>query len=310
MSSICGDQRSDTTAYEPGSGSTIMGYSVCSPENLQPNNDVYFHVRSLEQIIGYASSTGDGCAQKSNTNNNAPTVTTGASFTIPKGTPFMLTATANDPDGDPITYAWEEYDKGAAVLAGQPLSDDGSRPIFRSFAPVTSPSRTFPSMQYVLNNAGNPPATYQPVATPNPDGSIPVYTGTFITGEAMTNTTRTLNFQVTVRDNRATGGGVNTAATQVNVRAEAGPFVVTAPTAGSSFQPGSTQNVMWNVANTSAAPVNAANVKSRCFHRSGRHTAPVANGSAPVFARMIIARILDFSRSFSEVACYMTNLTA
>lgn len=39
-----------------------------------------------------------------------------------------------------------------------------------------------------------------------------------------------------------------------------------------------------------------------------QHQSPM--GAPQCFARMIIARILDFSRSFSEVACYMTNLTA
>jgi hypothetical protein len=48
-------------------------------------------------------------------------------------------------------------------------------------------------------------------------------------GEVLPNATRALNFRVTVRDNRAGGGGTNDASTLLTVNNTAGPFVVTAP---------------------------------------------------------------------------------
>ena len=51
----CGGQRSSITAYEPGTGSTIMGYRLnCSPEDLS-STDHYFHIASLEQITAYTT---------------------------------------------------------------------------------------------------------------------------------------------------------------------------------------------------------------------------------------------------------------
>ena len=92
-------------------------------------------------------------------------------FTIPKQTPFSLTATATDREGDAITYDWEEYDLGASAGSMVPNSDaDGqARPIFRVYSPVVGGTRTFPSLQYILNNANVPPAT----------------TGSFLTGELL-----------------------------------------------------------------------------------------------------------------------------
>src|SRR5207237_639341 len=98
---------------------------------------------------------------------------------------------------------------------------------------------------YILNNANVPPAT----------------TGGFMTGELLPAVTRTMNFQVIARDNRANGGGINTATSVVNIDGNSGPFAVTSPNTNVNYAVNSTQTVTWNVANTANAPVSAANVK-------------------------------------------------
>ena len=107
-----------------------MGYRfACAPEDLM-SSDTYFHTASMEQIVTYTTvGLGSTCPVTTPTGNNIPTVDAGPTFTIPQSTPFMLTATGNDPDGDSLTYTWEEFDLGTP---GPPNTDDGSRPIFRS----------------------------------------------------------------------------------------------------------------------------------------------------------------------------------
>lgn len=240
----CGPSRFAQVAYEPGSGSTIMAYrggvlpngvyfNLCGDEEVV-STDTYFHTASIEQIVNYTSfGSGGSCPTFTNTGNNPPTVNAGADYTIPANTPFALTATGSDPDADALTYCWEEFDLGAA---GPPNTDNGNRPIFRSFAPVTSPVRTFPQLSDILS-------------------------GTATFGESLPVTTRSMNFRVTVRDNHSGGGGMNTSGMHVNVSADSGPFVVTQPGSSTTWAGGSSQTVSWNVANTSSAPVNCANVR-------------------------------------------------
>jgi subtilisin-like proprotein convertase family protein len=244
----CSGQRSGTTAYEPGGGSTLMGYSICSPSNLQSLTDLYFHTGSLEAMVNWATGTG-ACASTTATGNNPPTISALSNYSIPANTPFTLNGTATDPNGDTLTYSWEELDPGLTSPA-PPDADDGTRPLFRSYASSTTSSRTFPKWQYILNNANVPPSTYS-------CGS-----GTCLTGEVMPSTNRTMNFRFTARDNRAAGGGTANAALQVSTISTAGPFVVTQPnTASASWTANSTQQVTWNVAGTTASPISAANVK-------------------------------------------------
>jgi len=233
--SCSGGNRNASTAYEPGSGSTIMAYAgICSPQNLQNNSDPYFHVINFDEIVSFTNSgSGNGCAIITNTGNGAPTVTvpTGG-FYIPKSTPFSLTGSATDPNGDALTYNWEEFDLGPAGAPGTP---SGNAPIFRAWAPTANPTRYFPRLQNLLNN-------------------------TTVIGEILPTYARTLTFRLVARDNKVGGGGVNYAQMQFNVDGNSGPFAVTSPNTNVNWAGNSLQTITWNVTNTNAAPVNCANV--------------------------------------------------
>jgi len=236
MTGNCGGaNRVPEAAYEPGSGSTIMAYAgICGAQNLQPHSDDYFHSKSFEEIIDFISSL-TLCAVQTPTGNTPPTANAGSSLTIPRSTPFTLTATGSDANGDALTYCWEELDLGGPSPP-ETDADGQERPIFRSFLPTSSPSRTFPKSSDILANA----STY---------------------GETLPVISRTMTFQVTVRDNHAGGGGVNTAVKQVTVDGGSGPFLVTQPNTAVSWPGGTFQTVTWNVANTSTPPVNCVNVR-------------------------------------------------
>lgn len=253
-----GGNRSSAHAYEPGSGTTIMAYAgICSSgtniQDLAPHSDDYFVTGSYDEIDTYTT-TGNGknvVLPAVNTGNTPPTIAALTAYTIPISTPFALTASATDPDGDTLTYCWEEFDKGAAVNATTTAGlDNGASPIFRSYPPTTNPTRLFPSLTYILNNANVPPLT----------GTVD---GTFLVGEALPSVARSagLNFRCTVRDNHAGGGGSNYAAVKLTVATGAGPFAVTAPNTAVTYAAGASVPVTWNVANTTASPVSCANVK-------------------------------------------------
>jgi len=244
----CGAERHSSAAYEPGSGVTIMSYAgICGSQNLELHSIDTFHVKSIEEIVAFTTTTGNSCAASTATGNTPPTVTAASGFVIPRQTPFFLTAVASDLNNDSLTYDWQEYDLGEGATTVPNSDNDGlQRPIFRPYAPTSSPTRIFPRLQYILNNANVPPATLS-------SGRL--------TGETLPTITRTMIFQVIVRDNRANGGGVKTAPAVVNVDATSGPFVVTAPNTSVTWNANSSQIITWDVANTTNANINAANVK-------------------------------------------------
>jgi hypothetical protein len=268
VSNCGGGNRSNGSAYEPGSGITIMAYAgICGSQNLAAHSIDTFHVKSLEAIVAYSQTgAGNACAVPTATGNTAPSVTGPGNFTIPKGTPFSLTAAATDSNGDSLTYDWQEYDLdlgGAGTTAVPNTDSDGTaRPLFVPYLPTVGGTRTFPSLTYILNNANVPPST----------------TGGFLTGELLPAISRTMTFQVIARDNRANGGGINTATSTVTVDGVSGPFALTTPNSGSV---GSSFNVTWNVAGTTAAPVSAANVKISLSTDSGNTFPMVLNPSTP-----------------------------
>jgi hypothetical protein len=253
VGSCGGGNRAASAAYEPGSGITIMAYAgICGTQDLAPHSIDTFHVKSLEEIVAFSQSGGGNtCAVATATGNTAPAVTGPGNFTIPKNTPFSLTASATDINGDSVTYDWEEYDLGASTAA-VPNTDasGGARPIFRPYPPVSDGTRTFPSLQYILNNANVPPAT----AGSCPDNDC-------LTGELLPAIGRTMTFKVVARDNRANAGGINTATATVTVDGTADLFAVTAPNTAVTVQGLIDFNVTWNVGGTAAAPISATTVK-------------------------------------------------
>ncbi|MBK8983725.1 MAG: hypothetical protein IPM38_15750 [Ignavibacteria bacterium] len=236
LGNCSGGNRNGSTAWEPGSGSTIMGYAgICGADNLQNFSNDHFHTGSISEIVAYTqTSTGNNCPVQTATGNTPPSVTVPAGgFTIPIGTPFQLTGSATDVNNPgSLTYNWEQYDIGPA---GSPNSPTGNAPIFRSFSSVTTPTRIFPKISDIVNN-------------------------TQTIGEILPSYTRSLNFRMTVRDNNTGGGGIGFSTVSFNVNSGAGPFTVSSPNTNVNWNSSVPQTITWNVANTTASPVSCANV--------------------------------------------------
>ena len=249
-----GGTRSASTAYEPGSGITIMAYAgICSPEDLDQHSIDTFHSVSFDEVLTLINGSANGCAQRTPTNNTPPVAGNTGSYTIPKNTPFALTGSATDADGDPLTYEWEEFDRqNASTAIGAP---SGDQPIFRPFLPTTSPTRYFPRLSSLTTN-----------------------TQTF--GERLPTYSRIMNFRFIARDNRSGGGGVDYGTARVTVDGNSGPLVVTQPnTSNIIWQAGAPAQVTWNVAGTDQAPVSAANV-DLLLSTDGGNTYPIVLATA------------------------------
>ncbi|RYD93098.1 MAG: hypothetical protein EOP54_19740, partial [Sphingobacteriales bacterium] len=263
-------------SYEPGGGTTIMAYAgICAAaENIQPNSDPIFHPNSFDAISNFLLAGGASCGVSAPNGNNLPVITSMGTnnLNIPINTPFTLTATATDPDGDAITYNWDGWDVGAA---GTWISASASttRPLFRSRLSKVSGSRTFPDPRVI---AANYPGLAAPSAM---DG---------LRGEVLPTVARTMKFRLTVRDNRAGGGGVvsggdgcgSTEIFQVNTSGTA-PFTVAVPNGGESYAGNTTQTITWNVVGTDAAPFNVANVRVLLSTDGGLTFPTVLSASTP-----------------------------
>ena len=243
----CQDNRNPSTAIEPGSASTIMGYAgICAP-NVQNRSDAYFHAVSIREMYTWVTGGGN-CGINTDTGNREPIVNAGPDRTIPKETPFVLTATATDEDGDALTYNFEQIDFQIATMPPRPNNTGG--PMFRSVWYTDSPEKYFPRLGTIV---GLTPSTEY-----NPNNNAP---NDFRAWEKLPAVARTMNFALLVRDNNPAGGQTGRDDVRLTVSADAGPFLVTSQnTEGIVWDLGQSHTITWDVANTNIAPVNTENV--------------------------------------------------
>ncbi|MEB4590891.1 M12 family metallo-peptidase [Candidatus Thiothrix sp. Deng01] len=230
LGACAGSNRQPSAAFEPGSGSTIMAYTgLCGSDNLQENSDTMMHSASISQIIDYAfNDDGASCATSSSLSNSTPTANAGSDYTIPARTPFILSGSGSDTNGDSLSYSWEQVDAGSASYVNVDL---GNNALIRTHLPTTTPNRTIPQMSDLMGHVQS-------------------------TGEYLPVTSRTLNFRLQVRDGR---GGTSYDDMRLTVKDTGSSFAVTSPTA-TSFVAGSPLAVSWDVAGTNQSPVNCSTV--------------------------------------------------
>lgn len=234
---------------------------------------------------------------------SAPSVSAPASYVIPVRTPFALTGSASNVDGDPMTYMWEQNDRAASTGTGLLSNAKLNGPLFRQFGVravvsdsdaleyqspgenqvSSSPTRVFPDLAQILSNNTNAAGGACPVAASPPTAAdiecysefLPTSAYVGFSGNAAP---AALNFRLTARDGR---GGVASANTQLVLAPGAGPFLVTSPNTAVVLGAGSVQTVTWSVANTAVAPVNEANVKISLSTDGGQSFPYVLAASTP-----------------------------
>ncbi|MEV4200701.1 M12 family metallo-peptidase [Micromonospora globbae] len=287
-----------TVAAFGGSGAlNDTGFQVTFGGTLAGTNVDQLALSTVSGASGFVGETAKGGAIDNGgflveeTGNHAPVVTVPDTVTIPVRTPFALTGSATDADGDAVTYLWEQNDRGAAAGTALVNNTKTNGPLFRVFgqaayvspedtlkyhspgqnAVTTNPTRVFPDLGQIAAGNTNAKTGACPAApAPPPTGGasnvpaelVDCYSEFLPTRDWVgLNNDRTLHFKLTARDGRLGGGGVGSADVAVVLAPDAGPFLVTSQGDGAVLDGGSTQTVTWDVAGTDVAPVNARQVR-------------------------------------------------
>jgi len=231
----CSSGRNQATAFEPGSGSTVMAYAgICGVEDLQSDSDATFHAASIAQIDSFTKGAGS-CYTRisaSPANPNEPLVSAIASRTIPANTAFVLDGTASDADGDPLSYQWDQLDAGCPTDARSFGTDTGFNALFRSYLPRADSKRHFPAMGTQL-------------------------LGLYDDAEVLPCNNREINLRFTARDNRSGQGIANM---RVTVQDTGAAFEVTNLDDGKTIPKATSFDVLWRVAGTTDAPISCDSV--------------------------------------------------
>jgi subtilisin-like proprotein convertase family protein len=260
----CSRSGSGATEVEPASGSSIMGYAgICGTNVQNQSHDDFNYVNIRDISLNVQTGNSSACATTVAIASVPPTASAGNDYIIPKSTAYILEGTGNDADGNAsLTFNWSQNDVTQSPGNAAPISTYAVGPLYRALPPSISPNRWMPAITTVLSNT---------LAS---------------TWEVTPSVARTMNFSFIVRDNDVNGGQTASDLMQVTVDGASGPFVVTSQGTATTWNAGANQTVTWNVANTTAAPVSAANVNIY-LSTDGGYTYPITlasnvpnNGSA------------------------------
>ncbi len=231
---------------------------------------------SFTSIVGTTDNGGPAAngGSASTSGNRNPVVTAPAPRTIPMRTPFQLTGSATDPDGDPLTYLWEQNDPGPAGGTALNSNTKPSGPLFRQFgtyadvteagtltygspgenAASTSPTRSFPDLEQVIagtTNAGSGACpVYNGSSAIPPGGVLDCYS------EYLPTSARTLDFRLTARDLGGPDGGSDGGTSAADVAltvSDLGPFLVTSQRSTTAVIGGTAGTVTWSTGMSSLA---------------------------------------------------------
>ena len=224
-------QRGANSAFEPGSGSSIMSYAgLCGEDNIASAVDALFHHQSFDQITGYTTDgIGSSCGSDAASGNTAPVVDAGSDYVVPKQTPLVVSGTATDQEQAALLYSWEQRDLGSQAALTDP--DDGRFALFRMLDSSSTPERYLPALTSVVSGI--------------PDLS-----------ERIPQVAREMAMRFTVKDG---AGGVQSDDIVVTVDGNSGPFEVVSPNGGE--QVGQTKTVEWDTGFTEQAPVSTTMVE-------------------------------------------------
>ncbi len=229
----CGSNVFQSSAYEIGSGSTIMSYAgSCHPDNVTRQRSAFFNAGAQQQIFDLINSK-TVCWTSVQTGKTPPVVSTSDLKYIPARTPFILKGQASNPGGGTLSYSWEQSDLTSSAETEIPLAINRTAPIVRVYDPTSSPNRMIPALDFLLNNDNQ--AQF----------------------EVLPEISRDLNFRLVVRNSF---GGSASKNQLVKVHDTGQAFKVMSFNTAETVVGGTIKNIIWNVANTNLFPITTSTV--------------------------------------------------
>jgi len=148
----------------------VSYHEICQTHNIpgacQASSN-YYHSISIQEVNNLIANK--NCLQTTNTSNQKPTANANpctGNVNIPKQTPFELTGSGSDSDGNnTLIFNWEQMDKAPARVVPWETAGLTTGPLFRSFLPSsTGNKRSFPG----IANIWSPSRTTVPARAISP----------------------------------------------------------------------------------------------------------------------------------------------